>query len=88
MRKIVTLVRDGQVKQFTENVARHARNNGWIEYTEPPAEPTESLTDLKARINAMTSLEDINRALDAELTREAPRESVIKLCNKLIAEWS
>jgi len=87
-KEIVILTKDGVQKEFTVRVAKYAKEQGWIEYHEPLASAGESLTDLKARIKAMKTMEEVNRALYEEQQRQVPRPSVIDLCNKIIAEWN
>jgi hypothetical protein len=36
----------------------------------------------------MQTVEEVNQALYLEQQREAPRASVINLCNELIAKWN
>ena len=87
MEKVI-LIRNGEKRSFPPKTAEYAKQYGWIEFTPPPVHEAESLTDLKARIKAMQTVEEVNQALYLEQQREAPRASVINLCNELIAKWN
>jgi len=83
----ILLTRDGDTKPFRPHVAKYAKELGWIEYTAPPEQVPESLTDLKQRIKSLKTIEEVNQELFNEQSREIPRKAVIDLCNQIISEW-